>query len=91
MDPNDAGGAPVFARTTVPVKTLLEYWEAGLPVYEFLLDFPAVQRTQAKDFLHWLAHQDEAGLDAAYTYFQMEQPRRSATPQKMKKLRDRNL
>ena len=88
-DPKILGGTPVFASTTVPVKTLLEYWEAGLPVYEFLLDFPTVQRAQAKEFLHWLAHQDEAELDAAYAYFGMDQSRRAATPQNMKKLRDR--
>ena len=89
MDPKVLDGTLVFVGTRVPVKTLLEYWEAGLPVYEFLLDFPTVQRSQSKEFLQWLAQQDEAGLDAAYRYFGMDRPRRSSTPQKMAQLRKR--
>ncbi len=53
-DPNILGGTPVFDGTRVPVQTLIEYRQGGLPVYEFLLDFPTVQRVQAKQFLQWL-------------------------------------
>ena len=60
-DPDILDGAPVFAGTKVPVQTLVDYWEGGLPVYEFLIDFPAVQRKQAKEFLAWLAEQKKAG------------------------------
>ena len=39
-------GAPVFARTRVPVKTLFEYIEAGDTLDSFLEDFPSVSRKQ---------------------------------------------
>ena len=55
-------GIWVFADTKVPVQTLIDYWVAGLPVYEFLLDFPSVRRAQAKRFIAWLAKQDDASL-----------------------------
>jgi len=54
-DPNILGGIPVFTGTAVPVQTLIDYWEGGLPLYEFLLDFPAVQKWQAKEVLNWFA------------------------------------
>lgn len=41
------GGTPVFAKTRVPVQTLLEYLEAGDPLDEFLKDFPSVTREHA--------------------------------------------
>jgi hypothetical protein len=34
------GGAPVFCETRVPVKTLLDYLEAGDSIDEFLAGFP---------------------------------------------------
>ena len=89
--PEVLGGTPVFTGTSVPVKTLLEYWEAGLPVYEFLLDFQAVRRSQAKHLLKWLAEQDEEGMNAAYVYFGMEQTKRASTPEKKKALLKRKL
>ncbi len=46
-DPEIMGGTPVFAGTRVPVKTLLDYLEAGDPLDEFLDDFPSVSRDQA--------------------------------------------
>lgn len=46
-DPEILGGTPVFAGTRVPVKTLLDYLEAGHPLSEFLEDFPSVTREQA--------------------------------------------
>ena len=46
-DPDIMGGTPVFIGTRVPVKTLLDYLEAGDPLDEFLEDFPTVSREQA--------------------------------------------
>lgn len=46
-DPDILGGTPVFVGTRVPVKTLLDYLEAGDPLDEFLDHFPSVQREQA--------------------------------------------
>jgi uncharacterized protein (DUF433 family) len=41
------GGTPVFAGTRVPVRTLLDYLEAGDRLDDFLGDFPTVTRAQA--------------------------------------------
>ena len=46
-DPDILGGTPVFIGTRVPVRTLLEYLEAGDSLGEFLEDFPTVTRQQA--------------------------------------------
>jgi uncharacterized protein (DUF433 family) len=46
-DPAVLGGAPVFAGTRVPVQTLIDYFEAGQSLAEFLADFPTVTREQA--------------------------------------------
>jgi uncharacterized protein (DUF433 family) len=46
-DPDILGGTPVFVGTRVPVKTLLDYLEAGDPLDEFLDHFPSVIREQA--------------------------------------------
>jgi uncharacterized protein (DUF433 family) len=46
-DPDILGGTPVFAGTRVPVKTLLDYLEAGDSLDEFLDHFPTVSREQA--------------------------------------------
>ncbi len=46
-DPDILGGTPVFVGTRVPVKTLLDYLEAGDPLSEFLDHFPSVSHTQA--------------------------------------------
>jgi uncharacterized protein (DUF433 family) len=40
------GGTPVFAGTRVPVRTLIDYLEAGNPLDDFLDDFPTVDREQ---------------------------------------------
>ena len=40
-DPEVLSGAPVFARTRVPLSTLFDYIEAGDSLAEFLEDFPA--------------------------------------------------
>lgn len=46
-DPSILGGTPVFVGTRVPVKTLLDYLEAGDPLNEFLDHFPSVSHEQA--------------------------------------------
>ena len=46
-NPDILGGTPVFARTRVPVRILLEYLEAGDRLDDFLQDFPSVSRDQA--------------------------------------------
>ncbi|MGG6268556.1 DUF433 domain-containing protein [Leptolyngbya sp. AN03gr2] len=46
-DPDILGGTPVFVGTRVPVKTLLDYLEAGDSLEVFLDHFPSVSREQA--------------------------------------------
>jgi uncharacterized protein (DUF433 family) len=46
-DLNILGGTPVFLGTRVPMKTLLDYLEAGDSLDEFLDHFPSVSRAQA--------------------------------------------
>ncbi|MEH2048890.1 DUF433 domain-containing protein [Nostoc sp.] len=46
-DPDILGGTPVFVGTRVPIKTLLDYLEAGDSLDEFLDHFPSVSREQA--------------------------------------------
>jgi uncharacterized protein (DUF433 family) len=45
-DPEILGGTPVFVGTRVPLKSLIDYLEAGHPLDEFLDDFPTVRREQ---------------------------------------------
>ena len=45
--PDILNGTPVFAGTRVPVKTLIDYLEAGDRLEDFLQDFPTVTREQA--------------------------------------------
>ncbi|MEK7256669.1 MAG: DUF433 domain-containing protein [Bacteroidota bacterium] len=46
VDPEILGGTPVFAGTRVPVQSLFWHLEKGIPLEEFLLDFPSVSREQ---------------------------------------------
>lgn len=46
-DPDILGGIPVFVGTRVPVRTLVDYLEAGDRLDDFLDDFPTVSREQA--------------------------------------------
>ncbi|MGB3558370.1 MAG: DUF433 domain-containing protein [Geitlerinemataceae cyanobacterium] len=46
-DPDILGGTPVFLGTRVPIKTLLDYLEAGDSIDEFLDHFPSVCRDRA--------------------------------------------
>lgn len=47
IDPDILGGTPVFTGTRVPVESLFDHLEAGVPLDEFLDDFPTVSRAQA--------------------------------------------
>jgi uncharacterized protein (DUF433 family) len=40
------GGQPVFKGTRVPVESLFDHLEAGVPLAEFLDDFPTVSKEQ---------------------------------------------
>ncbi len=52
--PDVLSGALVFRGTRVPVDALIENLEAGLPLDEFLENFPTVSRDQAVQVLeHW--------------------------------------
>lgn len=44
-------GVPVFPGTRVPVRTLLDYLEAGESINHFLAGFPSVSRMQVIAFL----------------------------------------
>lgn len=46
-DPDILEGTPVFVRTCVPMRTLLDYLEAGDSLEVFLDHFPSVSREQA--------------------------------------------
>lgn len=45
--PEVLGGTPVFAGTRVPIETLFDHLESGVPLDEFLDDFPTVTKEQA--------------------------------------------
>lgn len=47
-DSNILSGTPVFAGTRVPLRTLMDYLEAGDRIDDFLSDFPTVRREQAE-------------------------------------------
>jgi len=47
IDKEILGGKPVFRGTRVPVETLFSHLEIGIPLDEFLDDFPSVSREQA--------------------------------------------
>ena len=47
IDAEIMSGTPVFTGTRVPVSALLENFEAGVSLDEFLDNFPTVTREQA--------------------------------------------
>jgi uncharacterized protein (DUF433 family) len=49
--PDVMGGTPVFARTRVPVQTLLDYLKGGESIDDFLEGFPTVSKEQVVAFL----------------------------------------
>lgn len=55
VDPDIMSGAPVFAGTRVPVRTLFDYLIDGCTVTEFLDNFPTVSREAALALLEYAA------------------------------------
>ena len=51
VDPEIMGGEPCFAGTRVPVRALLDYFEGGETLDEFLEQYPTVSRRKAVSFL----------------------------------------
>ena len=51
IDPEIMSGAPCFAGTRVPIQNLIDYFEGGDSIDEFLEDFPSVRREQVITFL----------------------------------------
>jgi uncharacterized protein (DUF433 family) len=51
VDNDTLSGTPVFAGTRVPVRTFLDYLEAGKTVDAFLSDFPTVTKEMTSLFL----------------------------------------
>lgn len=62
-DPSVMGGAAVFDGTRVPVQTLLDHFDAGESVDDFLVGYPSGRRQQVVEFL--AIHQ--ADVDAAWS------------------------
>ena len=62
-DPEIMSGTPVFTGTRVPVHTLVDHLVSGVPLDEFLDDFPTVRREQAVAFLA-LSEEALVGADA---------------------------
>jgi uncharacterized protein (DUF433 family) len=50
-DPEILGGTPVFCGTRVPVRILIEHFEAGDDLDDFLEDYPSVTKAQAIELL----------------------------------------
>jgi uncharacterized protein (DUF433 family) len=59
INANVQGGMPCFSGTRVPVASLFDHLEQGVPLDEFLDDFPTVSREQAVAVLE-LAKADSA-------------------------------
>ena len=53
IDKEILGGQTVFKGTRVPVETLFDHLEAGIPLDQFLDDFPTVSKEQAIALLDW--------------------------------------
>jgi len=64
-DPEIMSGAPCFAGTRVPVKSLFEYLEGSSTLEEFLEDFPSVSRDAAVAVLEAARQQLTADAPAA--------------------------
>ncbi len=51
INPEVQFGTPVFKGTRVPVEYLFDFLEDGLPIAQFLEEFPAVQQEQVIQLL----------------------------------------
>ncbi|MBE9664140.1 DUF433 domain-containing protein [Mucilaginibacter myungsuensis] len=59
IDADILGGQPVFTGTRVPVESLLDHLHAGVPLDEFLEDFPTVTKEQALAVMALILNDDE--------------------------------
>ena len=50
-NPGILGGNPVFSRTRIPIRILIEHLEAGYCLEDFLDSYPTVSRDQAIEVL----------------------------------------
>ena len=48
IDKEILSGNPVFRGTRVPIQTLFDHLEKGIPLGKFLDDFPTVKKDQAE-------------------------------------------
>ena len=55
-DPDILGGTPVFVGTRVPVRTLLDYLEAGDSIDKFLEEFDYIPKESALAVLKFSEH-----------------------------------
>ena len=62
IDPEILSGTPCFSGTRVPVRALLDYFEGGDTLDEFLDQYPTVSRQLAVAFLEECA---DAALESA--------------------------
>ena len=51
IDPEIMSGTPCFAGTRVPIQILIDYFEGGETLDDFLEQYPTVSREQAVAFL----------------------------------------
>ena len=51
VDQQRMSGTPCFKGTRVPIQTLIDHWEGGSTIEEFLTDFPTVSRVQVVKFI----------------------------------------
>ncbi|MCY4155683.1 MAG: DUF433 domain-containing protein [Gammaproteobacteria bacterium] len=56
-NPGILGGVPVFMGTRVPVRILMEYFETGEDLNEFLDQHPSVSREQAIQLIRLVTEQ----------------------------------
>ena len=61
-DPERVSGAWVFAGTRVPVASLFENLEDGVPIGEFIDLFPGVSLEQAREVLEHVARSSLAAV-----------------------------
>lgn len=65
VDRDVMSGTPVFTGTRVPVSALIENFEAGVSLDEFLENFPTVTREQAVRILeHFRSELNDISLAA---------------------------
>ena len=53
VDPERMSGRACFRGTRVTVKSLFQHLQLGIPLGEFLEDFPTVQRSHADALIEW--------------------------------------